>query len=74
MLKIIVIFLDLNTLKSSKRNFFKEIYLYRGMIWLFIRSNLGIFLLRKFGVVLVYIELPGVVIWQHIHPSTLHSY
>ena len=20
-----------------------------------------------------YIDLPGVVIWQHIHPSTLHS-
>ena len=32
------------------------------------------FLLRKFHVVRVYIYLPGVVIWQHIHPSTLHSF
>ena len=39
-----------------------------------LRSNLGIFLLRKFGIVWVYIDLPGVVIWQHIHPSTLYSY
>ena len=31
-----------------------------------LRSNLGIFLLRKFGVVWVYIDLPGVVFWQHI--------
>ena len=34
-----------------------------------LRSNLGIVLLRKFGVVWVYIDLPGVVIWQHIHPE-----
>ena len=34
----------------------------------FIRSNLWIFLLRKSGVVCVYIYLPRVVIWQHIHP------
>ena len=39
-----------------------------------LRSNLVIFLLRKFSVVWVYIDLPGVVIWQHIHPSMLHSY
>ena len=25
---------------------------------------------RKFGGVWVYIDLPGVVIWQHIHPFT----
>ena len=29
--------------------------------------------MRKFGVVWVYIDLPGVVIWLHIHPSTLHA-
>ena len=39
-----------------------------------LRSNLGIFLLRKFGVAWIYIDLPGVVIWQHIHPFMLHSY
>ena len=31
-----------------------------------LQSNLGIFQLRKFGVDWVYIDLPGVVIWQHI--------
>ena len=31
------------------------------------------FPLQKFGIVWVYIDLIGVVIWQHIHPSTLHS-
>ena len=35
-----------------------------------LRSNLGIVLLRNFGVVGFFIELPGVVIWQHINPST----
>ena len=31
-----------------------------------LRSNLGIFQLQEF-VVWVFIDLPGVVIWQHIH-------
>ena len=26
------------------------------------------------GFILINIDLPGVVIWRHIHPSTLHSY
>ena len=34
-----------------------------------LRSNLGNYLFRKFVVVWVYIDLPGVVIWQHIHPT-----
>ena len=34
-----------------------------------LRSNLGNYLFRKFVVVWVYIDLPGVVIWQHIHPA-----
>ena len=38
-----------------------------------LRSNLGIFSNAKFGVVWVYIDLPGVVIWQHnIHPRFIH--
>ena len=53
--------------------FFKEIFCPQDTIGL-LRSNLGILLLRKFGIVWVYIDLPGVVIWQHIHPSTLHLY
>ena len=51
----------------------KEIFCPQDMIGLS-RANLGIFLLRMFGVVCVYIDLPGVVFWQHIHPSTLHLY
>ena len=39
-----------------------------------LRSNLGIFQLWKFVVVWVYIDLLGVVIWQHIHPSMLHLF
>ena len=32
------------------------------------------FSVAKVWCCMVYIDLPGVVIWQHIHPSTLHSY
>ena len=28
------------------------------------------FILRRFGVAWVFIDLPGVVIWQHVHPSS----
>jgi len=59
--------------QSQTRYFFKRFFLPQDMIGL-LRPNLGIFLLRKFGVVWVYIDLPGVVIWQHIHLSTLHSF
>ena len=49
----------------------KEIFFVpQDMIGL-LRSNLGIFSIAKVG---FYIDLPGVVIWQHIHPSTLHSF
>ena len=61
------------TSKTGKYCLKKRFFCPQDMIGL-LRSNLGIFLLRKFGVVWVYIDLPGVVIWQHIHPSTLHSY
>ena len=54
-------------------SFLKEIFFCpKDMIGLLL-SNLGIFQLQEF-VVWVFIDLPGVVIWQHIHPSTLHSY
>ena len=32
------------------------------------------FSIQKFGVVWVSIDLPGVVIWQHIHPSMFYSF
>ena len=44
-----------------------------NMIGLF-QLNHRIFLLRELGVAWVYIDLPGVVFWQHIHTSTLYSY
>ena len=58
---------------ATFQNFQKRFFCPHDMIGL-LQSNLGIFLLGKFGVVWVYIDLPGVVIWQHIHSSTLHSY
>ena len=40
-----------------------------------LRSNLRIFSIAKVWCCLgFYIDLPEVVIWQHIHPSTLHSF
>ena len=60
--------------QSQTRYFFKRVFFWPQDMIGFLRSNLGIFLLRKFGVVWVYIDLPGVVIWQHIHLSTLHSF
>ena len=60
----------------NKITFFNRFFCPQDMIGL-LRSNLGIFWLQKFGVYTygrVYIDLPGVVICQHIHPSTLLSY
>ena len=37
---------------------------------LLLQSNDGNFLLQKFGVVWVFIDLPGVVIW---HPHFIHT-
>ena len=48
--------------------FWKRFFRPQDMIGL-LQSILGIFRLRKFGVVWVYFDLPGVVIWQHIHPT-----
>ena len=56
-----------------KKKIVKRFFRPEDMIGL-LKSNLRIFLLREFGVVWIYIDLPGIVIWQHIHPSTLHSY
>ena len=48
-------------------------FLSPGHDWV-VMINLGFFLLKKFGVVCAYTALPGVVIWQYIHPSMLHSF
>ena len=50
-----------------------DFVLYPGHNWV-VTIKSQIFLLRKFGVVWVYIDLPGVVIWQHIYPSTHASF
>ena len=56
--------------KILKNRFF----CHQDMIGL-LRSNLGFFSAAKVWCCLgFYIDLPGVVIWQHIHPSTLYSY
>ena len=48
--------------------FLKEIFLSPGYDRVASIKSRIFFILRKFGVVWVYIDLPGVVIWQHIHP------
>ena len=71
--KSMILFL-LNELLGKKYLFLKEIFCPQDMIGL-LRSNLGIFSIAKVWCCLgFYIALPGVVIWQHIHPSTLHSF
>ena len=50
-----------------------DFVLYPGHNWV-VTIKSQIFLLRKFGVIWVYIDLPGVVIWPHIYPSTHASY
>ena len=52
---------------------FQRYFCPQDMIGL-LRSDLNIFLLWKFGIVWVYIDLPGVVIWQtFIHPRFIHT-
>ena len=77
----ITLFNESSGLKSKHLEFFFGIYFFlkrffcpQDMIGL-LRSNLGIFSIAKVWCCLgFYIDLPGVVIWQHIHPSTLHSF
>ena len=58
----------------SKKKF-KEIFCPQDMIGL-LRSNLGIFAIaiaKVWCCLGFYFDLSGVVFWEHIHPSKLHS-
>jgi len=58
-------------------NFLKEFFLSPGhdrVVTIKSRNYFYCESLVLSGFILINIDLPGVVIWRHIHPSTLHSY
>ena len=69
-------FLSLREANSTYHSsiFLKKDFLSPGHDRVVTIKSRNFFLLRKFGVVWVYIDLPGAVIWQNIHGIKIVTY